>query len=351
MIMVGGFQWMLSAGNQSRIGNAKSTIASATGGLVLALLSYTILNTINPRITSLDIEKPSAVAKIQQTDFFCSEIPNNIIPDNTLLTPVAFDVSKECPPVITPAACQKLKNDASKTKAATKCGQLYKHTDNTGKPLSNSCVGQDCTGNPNGSACHKGACVNGILTGSITADSGRHINSTLALVAVCEKGTKYYASGGPGAGTTVELNHLPVTIASQELGNSSLQTNFGYVFSERPGANLCAGSSVVGYYLEAEVRDDSNFGILSIDDNFAIGKAGNAALFTCADATNAQKYDPACPLVERITDPAIMNWGVIPTDSLKALLIPHEPVKAGSGLKTGFEKVNISITTGAFPAR
>ena len=52
MIMYGGFRWIFAAGNASRIGEAKSTIISALVGLILALGSWMLLNTINPALTS-----------------------------------------------------------------------------------------------------------------------------------------------------------------------------------------------------------------------------------------------------------------------------------------------------------
>jgi hypothetical protein len=55
MIMVGGFQWLLAAGNMQKITGAKTTIISAVMGLVLALTSYTILNLVNPQIIELKL--------------------------------------------------------------------------------------------------------------------------------------------------------------------------------------------------------------------------------------------------------------------------------------------------------
>ncbi|OGY78471.1 MAG: hypothetical protein A3B74_02125 [Candidatus Kerfeldbacteria bacterium RIFCSPHIGHO2_02_FULL_42_14] len=52
MIMWGGFKWVTAAGNSGRISDAKDTIYNAIIGLVLALLSWTMLNVINPALTS-----------------------------------------------------------------------------------------------------------------------------------------------------------------------------------------------------------------------------------------------------------------------------------------------------------
>ncbi|MFA6410555.1 MAG: pilin [Candidatus Buchananbacteria bacterium] len=54
MIMVGGFIWLLSAGSPDKVGKAKEFITSALTGLLLALFSFLILNTVNPKLTSLD---------------------------------------------------------------------------------------------------------------------------------------------------------------------------------------------------------------------------------------------------------------------------------------------------------
>ena len=59
VIMIAGFQWISAGGNANQIGDAKSRIGGAIVGLVLALSSYLILNTINPelvKIKSLNIE-------------------------------------------------------------------------------------------------------------------------------------------------------------------------------------------------------------------------------------------------------------------------------------------------------
>lgn len=60
LIMIGGLRWIAAAGNESAITEAKEMITSAVLGLVIALLSYTLLLFINPQLTDLE----SSVAKI-----------------------------------------------------------------------------------------------------------------------------------------------------------------------------------------------------------------------------------------------------------------------------------------------
>ncbi|TSC76146.1 MAG: Uncharacterized protein G01um101431_1008 [Parcubacteria group bacterium Gr01-1014_31] len=50
MMMVGGFLWVIAGGNPSRVENAKSYITSALTGLVVAMTSFVILQTVNPAL-------------------------------------------------------------------------------------------------------------------------------------------------------------------------------------------------------------------------------------------------------------------------------------------------------------
>ena len=54
MIMVGGFLWLTSGGNQNQVSRAKEFIVSALTGLLLALFSFMILYTVNPRLVQLE---------------------------------------------------------------------------------------------------------------------------------------------------------------------------------------------------------------------------------------------------------------------------------------------------------
>lgn len=50
-----GFQYLTSAGDAGKMGEAKKQITSAITGLALLLSTFLILNTINPELTTLDI--------------------------------------------------------------------------------------------------------------------------------------------------------------------------------------------------------------------------------------------------------------------------------------------------------
>ncbi|MEA3398486.1 MAG: pilin [Patescibacteria group bacterium] len=55
VLMFGGISWIMAGGSAERVGNAKAWIGAALSGLVLALCSYVILNTINPDLVNFRI--------------------------------------------------------------------------------------------------------------------------------------------------------------------------------------------------------------------------------------------------------------------------------------------------------
>ncbi|MBU3922825.1 pilin, partial [Patescibacteria group bacterium] len=63
-IVIGAFQYTTSAGNPTKAGEAKERIMSALLGVLILLSAVLILNTINPDLTSFEIE----LQKIGQTN-------------------------------------------------------------------------------------------------------------------------------------------------------------------------------------------------------------------------------------------------------------------------------------------
>jgi len=55
VLMFGGIIWLTAGGNATQIGNAKAWIGASLSGLVLALLSYLILATVNPALVNFKI--------------------------------------------------------------------------------------------------------------------------------------------------------------------------------------------------------------------------------------------------------------------------------------------------------
>lgn len=76
MLVWGGFKWLTSAGNPTRIADAKDTLTKALLGLLLVLSSFIIVQFINPELTggllkSLDPIKSASLQPVQSvaTDF------------------------------------------------------------------------------------------------------------------------------------------------------------------------------------------------------------------------------------------------------------------------------------------
>ncbi len=76
LIMVGGFIWLSSAGNEQLITQGKEMITSAVIGLVITLFSYSILYWINPKFIMLDM-KVFQIPIPEQT-YQCQNIPNTV---------------------------------------------------------------------------------------------------------------------------------------------------------------------------------------------------------------------------------------------------------------------------------
>lgn len=68
-IVLGGLQYTVSAGNPSKIEDAKDRIRSAIYGVALLLMSYILLYTINPRIIQLG--QPGGFDPTNQTLYPC----------------------------------------------------------------------------------------------------------------------------------------------------------------------------------------------------------------------------------------------------------------------------------------
>src|SRR3990167_4694205 len=67
MIMIAGYRWLFAGGNSGAIDDAKTRIKGAVAGLVIALLSYNILNLINPELVNLKLENmPDVIETVEQ---------------------------------------------------------------------------------------------------------------------------------------------------------------------------------------------------------------------------------------------------------------------------------------------
>lgn len=74
MIIVAGFQWAASGGNSDAISSAKKRIAGATAGLIILLLSYTVLNTINPYLVNFRLPQIWLINSQGLVPNYCGEL-------------------------------------------------------------------------------------------------------------------------------------------------------------------------------------------------------------------------------------------------------------------------------------
>lgn len=79
MMIIGGFQYVTSGGDKTRISAGKQRIVNALSGLVLAFSSYVILYTINPNLVSFEGLKITGVETELVSDAVNGENENNLI--------------------------------------------------------------------------------------------------------------------------------------------------------------------------------------------------------------------------------------------------------------------------------
>lgn len=65
VLMIGGFMWLTAGGNVSQVGQARTYIGGAISGFVLLLLSWTILQMVNPRLVEF---RPIVVNEVGRID-------------------------------------------------------------------------------------------------------------------------------------------------------------------------------------------------------------------------------------------------------------------------------------------
>lgn len=71
MMMWGGFHYITAAGNPQRMNEGKDIISNAVIGLVLVLISYLLLNAINPRLIQLRVPSLQYIPQILVADKYC----------------------------------------------------------------------------------------------------------------------------------------------------------------------------------------------------------------------------------------------------------------------------------------
>jgi hypothetical protein len=270
IIMIGGIRWTASGGNAERVKSAQKMISGSVIGLVLALLSFSLLAAINPATVNLRLPQVWLVNKQELNPVYCNQYK-----EEPGLAP--FKRGTE----VTPATIEKLRKDGKfdTTKDTSQCGQEYL----LAGPSGQICKGLSCTPKtdqvcaPSWVAnkfvynCKKGvlagriAGIGGIfsdLTGSNQGSSVDDLVDVIKLIAVCKDGTIEEVGSQTGG-----ITGLP---GPDPNNTYVLETSTNEV------TNACK-KEPIGFYLGVEVNDET-FGLdgtaasAGNDDWFAIGQ-------------------------------------------------------------------------------
>jgi hypothetical protein len=118
MIIVAGFQWAVSGGNSSTIQSAQKKIGNSIIGLMVAVLSYTILNWVNPNLVNFRLPQIWLINTIEiQTSPYCSDQP-----DGTML---AFAKNQEDTSVKSDDLKKRAEGPYDRDRFSGACGSNY----------------------------------------------------------------------------------------------------------------------------------------------------------------------------------------------------------------------------------
>lgn len=268
MMMVAGFQWVTSGGNAETITSAKHRISGAIIGLIIAYLSYAILNTLNPALVNLRLPQAWMVRPQKLVPQFCSSVPSttlfsyaantadqvSALPAPTtsftnLLTVSGKPVSTTEPP---PYINKEWKPDTFS------CGSRFYLKDGG----ASTCYGDVCSKgsvctdftNQNNSAKQKYSCFPGMLLGHVydTNLFGSELavkGNNVRLLALCKDGTYR------------QINNIDMT----QQGDETIRYNFPQ--ADDIGTVCGSEEGTLGFYLGVEVHDTPE------DDWFAVGQS------------------------------------------------------------------------------
>jgi hypothetical protein len=134
MIVVSGIQWVTSGGNSEAISSAKKRIGGALIGLVIAYLSYAILNTVNPALVNLRLPQAFLIRPFKEPPAFCRDVK-----EDTTFALAAVNGTQ-----VNPAILKDNKTQFDKTKAdfdKMGCGDQYFINNSGGL----TCKGDKCS--------------------------------------------------------------------------------------------------------------------------------------------------------------------------------------------------------------
>ncbi len=236
MVVIAGFQWIMSGGNSEVISEAQHRIMNAIVGALIAYGAFFILNTINPDLVQLKIPAVFMIRPQSSVAQFCSAAP--VKSTKYALASLQANQSEivETP---THTVQYSLTYDDS-----FKCGNRYFVQDG-GKQLCLGDVcdpGQLCVNFGNSDPKNPYHCDQGLVAGNIVGTAGGvsdiQIDNNLELIALCTDGAQKKIS-------TIDVNNQSVPHA--------------YIFKDsKSQLDACGGKEkTAGFFFIAEVNDET----------------------------------------------------------------------------------------------
>lgn len=162
VLMAGGLMWLISAGDVSKITQAKELIIGSISGLIILVASYVLLIQINPDLVNLKSITVTPIAKVDLEPVSSEGNPTD---------------SKECNDCVTLQVPVKNKNQANSA-LSQKLTSAYSTSNNAG--LSWQVTEAYRWTSEHKSKCHyNGMCVDVALTSSRTCDNVEKLITTL----------------------------------------------------------------------------------------------------------------------------------------------------------------------------
>ncbi|MFA4937291.1 MAG: hypothetical protein WC575_03325 [Patescibacteria group bacterium] len=267
LIMWAGFKRILAAGRAEAIKDANEAFFSAIIGLVIALLSYSLLSLVNPKLVEITELR---IPKIKTEQMISKWCPYNLGTSGQLLS---------------------LDPDSGATGFRVWCGDkfIYPNTEDT-------CIGQWC---PYGKICVfpeetavQPVCMETLVHGKLSWNGNAYVDY-MWLGIICKDGS-YIRFANPALNSEDVAEQYSIYTLGDGLDQKDLLAM---------SLNACSGVNYPrGFIIEVEVNDDTSI-LSTVDDNYAIGKAGD----------NCTSIIPQKP-------PDKINWNDVSDESLFQLV-------------------------------
>ncbi len=279
MMIVAGYQWIFSGGSSDKVGAGKKRMFNAAIGLMLALVSYIVLNTITPRLVQTRLPQVDAVPQFPEgaDETSCT---SSIVQAAALRKATGRPVLAES---ISPAQVATLTAyEGNYTSASQEvsldnayCGRSYNIASKSSQTtVLGRCIGTGgCNANE---VCAQGQCSKTFLSGRLTweGDTNRFVDS-ISLYALCKKEkpihVKTISLSKYLFATKQQTYQFPIDwLAKDEEVEKHPEKDPLLQSINDCGRDANNQPNFLGFILSVQVNDDSS--LVTIDDDYAIIK-------------------------------------------------------------------------------